>query len=93
MRASGAGGTLSWDGIAGSVDLALAAGPEEAVSLPQSHDDLFRAQDAAFVAAAAGGAASTRLATASDGVRALAVCDAARIASDTGREQRAEVPR
>jgi predicted dehydrogenase len=90
MRAFGSDGTLSWDGIRGTVDLASANGTMETIDLPQSHDDLFRAQDFAFAAAVTGGAVSPDLATASDGVRALAVCEAARIAAEERRERNVE---
>ena len=80
MRASGESGTLCWDGITNTVRLAPAAGPVSVERHDEGRDDMYTRQDAAFVEATPG-QFDARLATAADGVRALAVCDAARRAS------------
>ncbi|MBI4354231.1 MAG: Gfo/Idh/MocA family oxidoreductase [Candidatus Omnitrophica bacterium] len=89
MRACGEHGTLSWDGVAGTVT--LAANGTEAITRrsSQTRDAMFTAQAQAFLAAC-GGAHDPRLATGQEGVMALAVCDAARIASHSRREERVE---
>ena len=51
----------------------------------QSREHLFIAQAQAFVGALRGGC-DAKLASGSDGVRALAICDAARRSSDERRE-------
>jgi len=89
MRASGAHGTLTWDGIEGAVTLALAGRAPIVTRHPEGRDDWLAAQDRAFVEAIAG-AVDARLATAEDGVSALDVCDAARRASATRREEPVE---
>lgn len=93
MRASGEFGTLEWDGIAGRVTLALAGeSPREIISA-QTLDEMYLAQDLAFIETASGAnAPDARLATGADGVRALAICDAARIASKNRCEMQVHYP-
>jgi predicted dehydrogenase len=74
-------GTLEWDGIRGAVTVAIRGRGESVIEDDQSRDQTFAAQAAAFLAATQGGGWDPRLATAADGVRALSVCDAARLAS------------
>lgn len=85
MLACGERGTLEYDGISGTVTLALDGAPER-IESSQTRDEVFRAQDHAFIAARTG-AADPRLATGADGLHALAVCDAARRSSQSGREE------
>lgn len=81
MRVCGELGTLTWDGMAGTVSLSLTGAAEERVRPPgQLAAQLFEAQARAFLDAAAG-QVDPRLTTGADGMRALAVCDAARQAS------------
>ena len=93
MRASGEFGTLEWDGISGRVTLALAGeSPREIVSA-QARDEMYLAQDLAFVQATSGThVPDVRLATGADGVRALAICDAARVASERKCESKVSYP-
>ena len=86
MRASGVNGTLEWDGIGGCVTRNFPNGQVDTARSSETRDEMVVAQAIAFRAACEG-SADERLATASDGLRALAVCDAAREASISGREQ------
>ena len=87
MRASGVNGTLEWDGLGGCVTRNFPNGQVETARSSETRDEMVVAQAIAFRAACEG-SVDERLATASDGLRALAVCDAAREASIRGREQR-----
>jgi predicted dehydrogenase len=71
------------------VRLQRADGSTERFRAEQSKEQLFAAQAAAFLEACAG-RIDPRLATAEDGVAALAVCDAARRSSETRREEPVE---
>lgn len=86
VAAFGEFGTLEWDGMSGEVTLALRDAPPEIVQSAQTRDELFAAQTRAFLDVVRGGP-DPRLATSADGVRALAVCDAARRASVSKREE------
>ena len=79
-KAFGQNGVLEWNGIEAKVRLTRSDGSEES-SHPQKQDELFRLQDRAFVNTHTG-QIDERLATGSDGVNALAVCDSARRASE-----------
>jgi predicted dehydrogenase len=88
MRAYGTGGTLAWDGIAGTVQWWPApAGAPRDVRKAHTADELFAAQARAWLDP---GRAPDRLAAGDDGVLALAVCDAARLASERRAEVRVE---
>lgn len=91
MRAVGERGSLEWDGMSGTVSLALAGEPERIISSAQTRDEMFLAQARAFVSASQG-TVDPRLATGDDGVQALAVCDAARRASASRREEPVHEP-
>jgi predicted dehydrogenase len=93
MRAYGEFGTMEWDGLTGRVRLALAGeSPREIIST-QTRDEMYLAQDLAFIEVTSGTCKpDTRLATGADGVRALAICDAARIASKNNRETKVGYP-
>lgn len=86
MRASGDLGTLEWDGICGKVTLALADDEEKIFCSVQTGDEMFLAEDVAFIEACHGHP-DPRLATCEDGERALAVCDTARRAARNGRKE------
>ena len=85
LRASGARGTLEWDGIAQTVTVCEGEATQTLNSL-QSRDEMFAAQAEAFVRACRGHV-DERLATAQDGLKALAVCEAARQAANARREE------
>lgn len=86
MRASGESGTLEWDGIEDIVAVALPGQPSQFIRSAQTPEGMLLAQDLEFIQVCRGGA-SLRLATAEDGVKALAVCDAARRAAESRREE------
>ena len=86
MRASGEHGWLHWDGLTGTVTVALADGSKREIASRQKPDEMYLAQDLAFVRALPG-RIDPRSATGEDGVRALAVCDAARRASESRGEE------
>ena len=80
MRASGERGWLKWDGLTGTVTLADGDGRVQEISSGQTRDEMYLAQDLAFLRGAPG-QPDPRFATDEDGMNALAVCDAARRAS------------
>ncbi|MBI3456371.1 MAG: Gfo/Idh/MocA family oxidoreductase [Candidatus Rokubacteria bacterium] len=86
MQAFGERGMLEWDGVEQAVRLSLAGRPEERVASPQAREAMLQAQDLAALRAWRG-EPDARLASGEDGWRALAVCDAARRSSETGREE------
>lgn len=87
MTAFGEGGTADWDGIVNTVCRALHDEAPVRTEYAQTREAMLEAQAGAFLAATGGGETNPRLATAQDGVRALAVCDAARLASEHRREE------
>ena len=91
MRACGEMGTLEWDYIEGSVTLYPAEGPVRTIRPAQTHDEMFMEQACAFVKTSRG-ILDPRLATGIDGVRTLAICDAARRSSTSLREETVEYP-
>ena len=90
MIASGERGTLEWDGVAQTVRLAVAGSPIQELKSSQGRDGMFLAQARAFLQADGDADLDCRLATGEEGVRALAVCDAARRASANLREEQVE---
>ncbi len=86
VLACGRDGTIQWDGVEGRVTLARVGEPIRTAHASQQRDAMFLAQ-ALAVLHAKPGAIDERLATGEDGVRALAVCDAARRASAHRREE------
>ena len=91
MMASGEWGTLEWEGIEGTVTLAPVGESVKVIRSMQTRDEMLLAEDRAFIEASRG-YRDPRLATGEDGVRALAVCDAARHAARTRREEKVEYP-
>jgi len=91
LRAAGERGTIVWDGMSGTVTVGVAGAPVEELRSSQTRDEMFLAQTRAFLDACEG-KLDFRLATADHGVKALAICDAARHASDEGRETSVERP-
>lgn len=79
-------GTLEWDAIEDTVSLTLPASPRQVVQSSQTRSAMFSVQDEAFIGTIRNGVDS-RLATGQDGLRALAVCDAARRAAVDNKEQ------
>ncbi len=93
MYACGEFGTLEWDGIAGQVTLTLVGGlPCQTVSA-QTRDEMYLAQDLAFMESASNKQThDSHLATGAEGVCALAICDAARLASERKCETKVDCP-
>lgn len=90
-RILGEHGTLEWDYFAGSVTLTVGGSGPRTIPTLQTRDEMLGAQNLAFLGASRG-EADLRLATADDGLRALAVCDAVRQASQSGKEQQVDFP-
>lgn len=87
LSAFGEQGTIEWDGITNTVTLALSASTGAVQThVAQDTDEMFALQARAFLNAG-NGVRDVRLATGEEGVRALAVCDAARRASASRREE------
>ncbi len=86
MKACGEAGMVEWDGVRGTVTLATGGAPVKEVTSSQTRDEMLMAQARAFIEATRG-IRDERLATSEDGVKALAVCDAARRASASRREE------
>ncbi len=74
-------GTSEWDGIRHAVRWSLDGRPVDETSAAQTLDDLFEMQARAFLQAVPG-STDQPLASGLDGIRALAVCEAARRASE-----------
>jgi predicted dehydrogenase len=85
--AAGEAGTIEWDGVAQTVTLMRGSERPQVMALPQSREAMLLAQAAAFLSSPGAGRADARLATGDDGCRALAICDAARRASETKQEE------
>lgn len=77
-------GDASWDAIARKVTVSPVGKPIERIDTPQERDDMMAEQAQAFIAAAAG-AEPGCLATFEDGAFAIALCDAARQSSQSGK--------
>lgn len=91
LTACGERGTIAWDGIAQTVTLEMNGVPARVWRSTQTRDEMFAAQARAFISAR-GLSPNPRLATGDDGMRALAVCDAARRASQSRREEMVVYP-
>jgi predicted dehydrogenase len=82
-------GTVEWDGVQGTAELSLSDSAPQVFRSQQTRTDMFSSQARALMACV-GGAFDPRLATLEDGIRALAVCDAARRAALNKREELVE---
>lgn len=71
--------------------LALASEPSKVMRSTQTRAGTLRAQDRAFLEASCG-ALDPRLASGTDGINVLSVCDTARLASETRREEKVNCP-
>ena len=92
MQACGSHGTIEWDGMADGVTLRAEGVATKQWRSSQTRDEMFLLQAEAFVNAACGGSKDLRLACGEDGVRALAVCDAARRSEASRREEVVALP-
>ena len=91
IYATGERGTLEWDGIEGTVTQQDLGTPGRIIRATQPRDAMYTAQAGAFLDACAG-MPEPRLASSEHGVHALAICDAARAASQAQREIAVEYP-
>lgn len=89
MCAYGEHGTLEWDAIRNCSTLFRGDGTRKEVVATQSREDMFEAQARAFLSASKG-IFDEQLASGLDGLKALAVCDAARRAELSRREEPVE---
>lgn len=89
MTAYGQRGTLEWDGVLNTVTLRSRDELVTEIQLAQTKNEMLLAQAEAFIRAVRG-ESGMPLATDLDGVRALAVCDAARRASHSRQEEKVE---
>lgn len=89
--AMGDNGTLHWDGIAQTVRFQSANGDTEEFHSKQTRDEMLLTQDLAFLESNATGADSKQLASLQQGLRALAVCDAIRLSSESRAETKVNV--
>ena len=88
IRAAGENGTLEWNGIGQKVlwNGADQRGGDERI-FDQTRDEMLRTQAGAFLEACAGTKTDSPLATLEDGIKAIAICDAARSASGSEHDQ------
>jgi predicted dehydrogenase len=84
LTASGSGGVLTWDAVAGTVVLEPSTGAATTDTVVEDYDEMYRRQGAAFLSACAGGD-SGALASLEEGVFVTALADAARRSARTGR--------
>jgi predicted dehydrogenase len=85
MHARGEAGTVVWDALSGTVILNVADNPQQTSCVPDSADELFSAQNKAFVSSST--KSDPRLARGTDGIKVLAICDAARRSTQSRREE------
>lgn len=85
MCACGEFGTLEWDAVANKILFSPVEGEVQEIISDQNRDQMLADQLRAFIATSEG-RFDVRLATAKDGVLALAVCDAARLSSEIRQE-------
>lgn len=86
ITAYGEAGTVKWDFIDRSVKVILADQAEEEFYSEQTIDDMFTGQAQAFIDALHG-KPDPRLAGCDDGIRAMTICDTARQASVSRKEE------
>jgi len=91
MTVFGRNGTWTWDGISNLAVYDAAGGGNQQIVSTQTRDAMFTDQARAFLVAGEGGV-DPRLASGLDGVRAILICDAARRASLSRREEAVENP-
>lgn len=87
MRADGDKGSLEWNALAGEVIWKSNSGQVELHNFPAERNAIYREQAAAFIRTIATGEHSEFLATMDDGAFAVAVCDAARRSSASGKAE------
>jgi predicted dehydrogenase len=86
IRAAGELGTIEWDGVNGTVTISRPGSGHEIIRSTQTRLQMFAAQDEAFINTKRE-LFDPRLVAAVEGIKALAVCDAARRAATRYREE------
>jgi predicted dehydrogenase len=86
IRAAGELGTVEWNGLNGTVTISRHGSGHEIIRSSQTRLQMFAAQDEAFINSKSE-LFDPRLVAASEGIKALAVCDAARRAATRYREE------
>lgn len=93
MVAFGELGTLEWDGLLRQVKLSLAGMDAVVHQSMQSPDEMYQDQDLDFILQNKTSSTSlTKLASDEDGIRTLAICDAARLSSKEHIEKSISYP-
>lgn len=87
MTACGENGTLEWDGIENRVVLTIAGEAPKVFQSKQSHDEMYSEQLKTFLEIRSG---QYKPATFEEGLKALTICDASRVASD--KQQNVPIP-
>ncbi len=89
MTADGEHGSVEWDGVSNVVTFTRAGGPTCRDHAPQERNEMFAAEHAAFINATSSdeGVTDDRLATCEEGVRSMEVLDAARLSTESRREE------
>jgi predicted dehydrogenase len=82
--ATGSGGVLTWDAVAGTVVLEPVAGEPVAETVVEDYDEMYRRQGAAFLRACAGESPGA-LAGLEEGIFVTSLADAARRSAGSGR--------
>ncbi|MDO8527417.1 MAG: Gfo/Idh/MocA family oxidoreductase [Deltaproteobacteria bacterium] len=86
MRACGEKGTITWDGIQKTVLLTIIHQDPQLFEAPEENNALYAKQAMAFMEACLQGSA-TKLADGEEGFKALAICDAARLSSQSQKTE------
>ena len=85
MRSCGSNGDVTWDALAGTVDVNLCGSDSLMLRFPHARDDTTKSLDIAFVESC-NGIVDPRMADGEDGYRALVICDAARLSSSAKKQ-------
>ena len=88
IKVYGKEGTLTWDGIKGIVLLELAGLSPKEFSYPQTRNEMFLKQAESFLNICEESDLKYPIATGEEGIKALAVCDAIRLASQSRKEEK-----
>lgn len=83
MRALGTKGNLEWDGIQGTVTLERTGKPKETAHLPEGENDKYLAELQSFLDPTK----NSQITTGKEAIRALSLCDAARLSSQSHQEE------
>lgn len=84
--AQGENGMLEWDGLRGVVTFSVPGKKPEEMKSTQTKDQMYREQLLSFISQGTVSQGRYPLATLMEGLKALAICDAARLASESKKE-------